>query len=285
MKGLSMGRGLVAGVGVIAVALLLVPAAAGAGGLPAVGGTAAPPGITISGLGFARLAPAQSSRGQALQRPIDAAHPSAVTRAVRDARRRAAVIARTLGVQVGQIEQVDLQELSQFGEPRRCPRCRVSGLTAAAATVTFAIAAGPIGSAGSGAVHASGAAAVAVEPSERQRNQPIRRALLAARRAVTPEAAATARRNARNAARSAGLTLGGIVSISEAPPLYYYGGSFYDAALGAFGPGRFCGFVNRPIIRRDPQTGVSRVVRRVRQRRCIVPSTYSLHLEIEYEAR
>lgn len=290
MMGLGVGSGLVA-MGATALALLF-PAAGYASGLPAVEETEAPPGVTITGVGFARLGAPQRSDDRALQRAIDAANPVAVARSIRDARRRAAAIARTVGVQVGEIERIELREISQFGESRPCrrrgaagpSRCRDSALTAAAITATFAIVGGSPGSDGSRAIQAHGAASVAIEPSNRERNQSIRRAALASRRTVTPEAAATARRNAGNAARAAGLTLGRIISISEAPPLYF-GSSFYDAALGAFGPGQFCGFVRRPIFGRDPETGISEVVRRVRERRCMVPQPYSLRLEVGYEVK
>jgi hypothetical protein len=252
---------------------LLLPAA-GQAKFPAGDESSDPlPGITITGVGLARP------------------EGDAVSRAVRDARRRASSIAEAVGVQLGDADQVELRQISQFGEPRPCRqggggesnRCG-DGLEAAAATVTFAIVGGSDGTAAERRILAPGVASAAVEPTDPLRNQPIKRALLAARRTVTPVAAAVARRNARTAALSAGLQLGPIISIAEAPPLYY-GSIFYDAALGSFGPGRFCGFVKRPIIRRDPETGVPRVVRRVRQRRCVIPRPYTLRLEATYEAR
>lgn len=119
-----------------------------------------------------------------------------------------------------------------------------------------------------------------VKPRNRRDNRSIGQALSAARLAVTPEAATTARGQVETAARSAGLTLGAIVSISEQRQPYPY-----DAALGSFGPGRFCGIVRRAVFRRDPDTGRSRVVRRVRRRRCQFPRTFSLRLEATYEVR
>ncbi|HYG95823.1 MAG TPA: SIMPL domain-containing protein [Solirubrobacterales bacterium] len=272
MGRLRTAHGLAAGAAVV-VGLLLLPGAGEAKFPMGDEGSEALPGVTITGIGLAR------------------AEDDAVSRAVRDARRRAASIAGVLGIQLGDVEQVELQQISQFGEPRPCrrepggsPRCRLPDLEAAAATVTFAIFGGSDGAASERRVVVPGAASAAVRPASPLRNQPIKRALLAARRTATPAAAAVTRRNARIAARSAGLRLGPIVSIAEAPPLYY-GSVFYDAALGSFGPGRFCGFVRRPIVRRDPETGVPRVVRRVRQRRCVIPRPYTLRLEARYEAR
>jgi hypothetical protein len=268
-----MRRSRIAGTAVV-VGLLLLPAAGEAKFPAADAGTEPLPGVTITGIGLAR--------------PGD----DAVSRAVRDARRRASSIAAAIDVQLGDVDQVELQQISQFGEPRPCreegsektSRCRPPGLEAAAATVTFAIVGGSDGTASERRVVAPGVAAAAVRPADPLRNQPIKRALLAARRTVTPLAAVVTRRNARIAARSAGLELGPVISIAEAPPLYY-GSIFYDAALGSFGPGRFCGFVKRPIVRRDPETGVPRVVRRVRQRRCVIQRPYTLRLRASYEAR
>jgi hypothetical protein len=161
----------------------------------------------------------------------------------------AVAVAGALGVEVGEADQVELQEVTQFGEPRPCgrrgtgpDRCRSADLEAAAATLTFAIVGGSDGTASGYSVIVPGVASAAVKPSDPRRNQPIKRAELA----VDP------------------------------PP---------DRALGSFAPGRFCGFVRRPIVRCDPETGVSRVVRRVRDRRCVVSHPYTLRLEARYEAR
>lgn len=99
---------------------------------------------------------------------------------------------------------------------------------------------------------------------------------------MATDAAAAARRSAETAARSLGLTLGGIVSIAEQRQPYPY---FYDLTLGSFDPGQFCGVVRRPIVGRDPETGVVRILRRVRERRCRFPRTFSLRLEAVYEAQ
>jgi uncharacterized protein YggE len=244
-------------------------AGAAASGLPAVAESAAEPGITITGIGFAR------------SRVVGAgSDPAAVARAVGNARSRAGAIAGALGLGVGEVEEVELRQPTQFGDHRR------AGIAAAAATVRFAIAGGAIDAGDLRQVEAYGSASAPVRPADPDRSRPIKRAVLAARRRVTPAAALTARGNAAAAARSSGLRLGAIVSISEAPAPYYgYGSSFYDAALGSFGPGRFCGFYRRPVIRPDPKTGIPRVVRRVPRRSCTFQRTYSLSLEIAYQAR
>lgn len=249
------------------------------------------PGLTMSGTGLARVAAPTRPSDDSIQRAIEAAQPSAASRAVRDARRRSAAIARAVGVQLGRAVKVELQdEFPQFGQPRRhCrvprrhepPRCRTPTFTAAVATVTFSIVGGIQGTEDGVEVEAYGSASAPVGPENRRSNRSIRRALEAARVAVTPDAAAAARRSAATAARSAGLRLGPVVSISEQQPYPY----FYDAALGSFGPGEFCGVVRRAIVDRDPETGSPRVLRRVRERRCRFPRTFSLRLEATYAAQ
>jgi hypothetical protein len=260
MEAVGTAKGIASAMALTVLMALLVPLSAGAKFPPPDDAGGSPPGVTVTGLGFAR--------GDA----------GASERAVRDARQRAAAITRVLGLQLGQVEAVDLPDLTQFG------RGRTSGPTAAAATVTFAIVGGASGGREAKSVHASGAASARVRPRDRNRNRSIRHAILLARRGAAPPAATAARRSARVAAAAAGLELGTIVSVAEAASPYYYGPAFYDAALGSFGAGQFCGIVTRPVVRPDPETGVPRVVRRVPRRRCFVPSTYEVQLKIGYEA-
>ena len=254
----------------LAMLLVLLVAATAEAKFPEGSDPEPPAGITVAGIGFA---PTNSD---------------AVDRAVRDAQRRAEVIARELKLGLGAIEGVELPEVTQF-RAFQCRRDKRASLgcqsppTAVAAIVTFGIAGGAIGESAGQSVRAVGGASAPVVPKDRNRSRTIKRAVLAARRAVTQEAAASVWRTARMAASAAGLDLGRVVSVSETTP-YYYGPSFYDAALGTFGSGRFCGITRRPVVQRDPDTGATRVVRRVPRRSCFFPSPYSVHLEINYEA-
>jgi hypothetical protein len=252
----------------------LAPGEAGAKGPGGERDAEAAPGITVTGVGFAR------------------GDREATDRALADARRRAAAVAAVLDIAVGAPEAVETPGLTQFGDPRPCRanghvaaagRC-ARAIRAAAAIVTFAIVGGGSGAASRRSVAAEGIASSRVEPRRRDNSRSIKRALLTARRAVTPRAAADAARRARLAAGAADLRLGPLVSVSETPPAYYYGPAFYETALGTFGPGRFCGIVRRAIVRRDPDTGVPRVVRRVPQRSCNSPTSYSLRFSVRYEA-
>jgi uncharacterized protein DUF541 len=246
-------------------------------------------GITMTGSGLAPVeAPSRPSESS-IQRAVDAAHPTAVDRAVRDARRRAAAIAEGAGLELGEIAALELDDtFPQFGPPRahcrprrdKPPRCRVPEFTAAVATATFEIVGGAEGAEGTRTVSAYGSGSVEVEPENPRSNSSIRRAIREARLAVIPAAAALARRNVETAARSTGMTLGGVVSVSEQQLFYPY-----DASFGRFGPGRFCGVVRRSRVRRDPATGRFRVIRTVSRRRCFFPRTLTLRLEATFEAR
>ena len=199
------------------------------------------PGVTISGVGLARAGHEALADG----------------RAMRDARRRARAIAGAAGVRLGAATGVELQDA--FSGFRRRP----GPFTASVATVTYAIAGGGQGEVLE--VSAYGNARVRVVPRHPRRNGSVRQALLSARAAVIPRAAADGVRTARRAAAAAGLDLGPIVSISQPP-----GGYFYDPAVGGFGPGLYC-----KTFRRRGET----------RRRCYRNPFYDFSLEVAYEAR
>jgi hypothetical protein len=178
---MSSGRRLA--VAVTALGLLAMPGAAHAQFLPVE--EEAPPGITISGTGLARMSGPSRLSDDSIQRAIDAAQPRAATRAMRDARRRSAAIADAAGVALGQVTKLELQdEFLQFGQSRRhCraprrnepPRCRVPAFTAAVATVTSSIVGGPQDSEDRVEVEVDGSASAPVEPDNPRNNRSIRR--------------------------------------------------------------------------------------------------------------
>lgn len=273
-----------------ALLLLLVPASDPARAAAGGEGSVAQPGITVTGIGLARLGPGAAVGGEARKRATNIAHSTAVRRAIGDGRRRAKAIARVLGVDLGRTTAVESQRGDQVhrikgcsvrGRPNR-PRC----LTLAAVTVTVEIVGGGDGSA-SDTVGAIGTASVEVEPANAERNRSIKRAVISARQTATSEAAAAARHNAQTLAGAAGLTLGSIVSVSESAPaglLAVLDPSFHDASIGTFGPGQFCGYIRNSVVRRDPATGRPYVVRVVRKRKCRAPREYDASLEVRYEA-
>jgi hypothetical protein len=244
------------------------------------------PGVTVEGAGLARVtAPARLTE-ESVSEAVDAARPRAVARAVADARRRAEAIAGALGLSLGSAEAV---ELGGAGFPEREPcrrsrrtgelRCRVPGFTTAAATLTYAIVGGAKSSEGAREVSASAVGSAPAEP-KRQNSPSIRHALFAARAVATPEAALAARANAELASQGSGLALGPLFSIVEQQNLYGY-----QPILGAYAPGTYCRSFRRSIVRRDPETGVRRVVGQRRVRRCFAPRTFQVSLEATYLAQ
>lgn len=255
---------------------LLLPTVAGAQTAPEGDSDELPDGITVTGIGFA---------------PTMA---FAADHALRDARNRAAAIATALRVELGGPEAVYMPELTRFaGSSQRCgdrggrpAGCR----KAATAIVTFGVVGGATSADVLREVGSTGTASVPVEPRDRTSDRWIKRAIVTARSAATEEAAATARLNAKVAAKAAGLRLGPLVSVTEtSPPSYLplpftYVPAFQDPLLGRFGPGIFCRVTRQPVVRFDPETGRPELVRQVRRRRCAVPRTYETYLEIRYSA-
>jgi hypothetical protein len=243
------------------------------------------PGISVDGAGLARVtAPAQLTE-ESVGEAVDAVRPRAVARAVADARRRAEAIAGALGLSLGSAEAVELGAGFPEREPCRRSRrtgevrCRVPAFTTASATVTFEIVGGAKSSEGAREISATALGSAPAEP-RRQTSPSIRHALFVARSAATPEAARNARANAELAAQGSGLALGPLFSIVEQQNLYGY-----QPVLGAVGPGRYCRTFRNVIVRRDPETGRRRVVRRGRVRRCFVPPSFQVSLEATYLAQ
>lgn len=264
----------------VTVALLLLLPAATAAKVFAVA-EEPPPGITVSGGGLARVAEPGRLTTQSIDRAVEAARPTAVARALRDAGERAAAIAAAAGVQLGRLEAVEVDDaFGQFGSrapscrgPRgRGVRCRAPLFTGVSATATYAIGGATAEAEDAREVESYAIASAAVEPAKPRRNGSIRKALLRARRVAIPKAVAAARRSVELAAQSAGLTLGRLVSIAEQREGYPY--PYPDQTLGSFGAGRFCGMVRR-----------GRRGHRVWRKSCYFPRTLDVRVGATYEAR
>jgi hypothetical protein len=129
-------------------------------------------------------------------------------------------------------------------------------------------------------VEAAGVASVKVKaPSDRTHEAPIRAAVEAAEDKALPRALADARSKAAELARLSGLTLGAIVSISDAPTSPYGPFGFY----GTFGPDRFCGTVRTPVFKRGKDGKRHRVGTRTRHT-CRVPATVTSTLSVTFTA-
>jgi len=130
-------------------------------------------------------------------------------------------------------------------------------------------------------VTATGSSEVKVSPKNRKSNPSIRAAVDAARKAGIGDALDQAHEYASDYARAAGLTLGAIVSVSDAQtgPGYYGPGPFI---VGPFGPNQYCGTVRRPIFK--VVGGKRKVVRVRRVHRCFVPPFEVTTLTVTYSA-
>jgi uncharacterized protein YggE len=129
-----------------------------------------------------------------------------------------------------------------------------------------------------------GIASVSVKPEDRKSNASIKEAVEAADDAARPKAIASARERATELAQAAGLTLGGITSVSEASNAPYYGPFGVPYALqGTFGPGKYCGQVRSSRLVRD-SNGRTRRVFGKRHRVCRVPPNVTVSLTVTFAA-
>jgi hypothetical protein len=126
-------------------------------------------------------------------------------------------------------------------------------------------------------VTATGTAAVNVVPKDRNSNASIAAAVEAAQEASIPGAMSQAREYALRYAQAASLTLGAVVSVSDAQN-GGYGGAFF----GPFGPNQFCGIAPQPIFRVVKHR--RKVVGSKPVRRCFVPRFASTTLTVTYSA-
>ena len=130
-------------------------------------------------------------------------------------------------------------------------------------------------------VAAQGVASVkVVAPKDRTHEGPIRAAVEAAEAKALPHAMTAAREKATTLARLSGLTLGAIVSVSDAQVSPYGPFGFY----GTFGPDRFCGTVRTAVIRTDKTTGKRKRVGFRTRHTCRVPSTVTSSLTVTFAA-
>jgi hypothetical protein len=129
-------------------------------------------------------------------------------------------------------------------------------------------------------VEATGVASVKVKaPSDRTHEAPIRAAVEAAEAKALPRAMVDARSKAADLAKLSGLTLGGIVSISDTSSPSVYGPFFY----GTFGPDRFCGTIRTSVFKRGKDGKRHRVGTRTRHT-CRVPPTVTSTVSVTFAA-
>ena len=154
----------------------------------------------------------------------------------------------------------------------------------AAATLTPATATAQAPATGK-SVTATGAATVSVKPDDRTSNASIKAAVEAAEKAAQPKAIADAREEATNLAAAAGLTLGGIASVSNGGASPYYGPFIavpYGTA-GTFGPGKYCGQIRTSHLKHLANGKTKRVLGK-KHRVCRVPPSITSAVTVTFAA-
>jgi hypothetical protein len=126
-------------------------------------------------------------------------------------------------------------------------------------------------------ITATGTAQTRVRPKDRKSDASIAAAVEKAHKASIAGALKQAREYAALYAKAVGMTLGNVISVSDAQNSFYGPGPFF---LGPFGPGRFCGTVTRIVGR--PVKGQKPKLKRVH--RCFVPAFASATLTVTYAA-
>lgn len=146
-------------------------------------------------------------------------------------------------------------------------------------------------------VVAYGTGQIAVTPTNPKGETSIRTAVAEAQRKATPAALADAKRAAQVIADAAALTLGAVFSVEQQANPYLFGGvggfgggfSAISLSSGAVsGPfsGKFCGVVKRAVTKRVKVNGAAKtkVVRRVKERKCFVPASIVTTLQVTFRA-
>jgi uncharacterized protein YggE len=157
---------------------------------------------------------------------------------------------------------------------QRTPRLAALGSAALALAV-----AAPTASAQDRTLVSTGVGQVKVEPKNRKDNASIAAAVDAAYASALPKAIADAREDAADLAKAAGVTLGELLTISNAPAQPFYGPFF--TPLGTFGPGKFCGNVRTAVVKTD-KSGRRRVTRFRTRHTCRVPSNVTRNVTLTF---
>lgn len=157
---------------------------------------------------------------------------------------------------------------------------RRMGMVLLAGCSSVLLAGAPAHAAQTGTVTATGTSQHAVHPRDRHSNASIVAAYDAARRAAIGGALTQAHAFAVQYAKAVGLTLGSVLSVSDAQSAPFYGpGPF----VGPFGPNQFCGTLRQPIFKKG-KNGRRKVVGTKKVHRCLVPSDAYVTLTVTYNA-
>jgi uncharacterized protein YggE len=125
-------------------------------------------------------------------------------------------------------------------------------------------------------ITATGTGQTRVVPKNRKSNASIAAAVERAHKAAIAGALRQAHEYAVLYAKAVGMTLGAVISVSDAQNNFYGPGTI----IGPFGPGRFCGTITRVLGR--PVKGQKPKLKRVH--RCFVPRFAPATLTVTYAA-
>jgi hypothetical protein len=149
-----------------------------------------------------------------------------------------------------------------------------------AGCASLAVAGAPAAAAQTSSVTATGTGESVVHPQDRNNNASIAAAYDAARRAAIGSALKQAHEYGVDYAKAVGLTLGAVVSVSDAQNSPFYGpGPFF----GPFGVNQFCGTLHQPIFKKG-KNGRRKIVGTKKVHRCIVPRFATITLTVTYSA-
>lgn len=126
-------------------------------------------------------------------------------------------------------------------------------------------------------ITATGTAQKRVVPKNRKSNASIAAAVEKAHKASIAGALKEAHEYAELYAKAVGMTLGSVISVSDAQNGFFYGPG---TIFGTFGPDKFCGTLNQVVGR--PVKGQKPKFKKVH--RCIVPPFASATLTVTYAA-
>jgi uncharacterized protein YggE len=136
----------------------------------------------------------------------------------------------------------------------------------------------PLQSSSAQTITATGTAETRVVPRNRHSNASIAAAVDKARKASIAGALKEAHEYATDYAKATGLTLGSVVSVSDAQNGFYGPGPF--ATIGPFGPDQYCGTFEQVVGKRI--AGQRPKLKKVH--RCIVPAFAFETLTVTYAA-
>jgi hypothetical protein len=155
-----------------------------------------------------------------------------------------------------------------------------------ASVITGLITASPAVADQAKTITATGTAQIKVLPRNRNSNSSIKAAVQAAQQAAVPAALHEAHEYGLQYAQAVGLTLGPVLSVSDAPSSGFgfgpYAGPF--GIYSPFGPNQFCGISRPVVVKRVAPNRPPKVIRLKPRRVCIIPPFVSKTLTVTYSA-